>query len=278
MWYLLLINPFLDFAFPLPGGQQVLMLDWGKHEEIYNFESAQDWMEFSQRAKNCLIPLQEWHVTQFARSSGAAKVIGIHAPPLGPSDQWSDSDLSERTKVFKRSEDSRMRKPDGTITRVENHSLCGRAQGGTNGRRGSVRIDRRASRLVHPKGGGGGVRGYNWSSQVTYRHGLLLAYPPATDREARLLRSVTHSEVSDQGRGAGRGIAAIRRAGGRVRAFPAPLYANTTSAGPRGHQYDSARTTAGGLARTWHRAGPGWSWTATGRSKRSRRIGSLGRR
>jgi hypothetical protein len=56
MWYLLLINPFLDFAFPLPGGQQVLMLDWGKHEEIYNFESAQDWMEFSQRAKNCLIP------------------------------------------------------------------------------------------------------------------------------------------------------------------------------------------------------------------------------
>ena len=98
--------------------------------------------------------------------------------------------------------------------------------------------------------------GYNWSSQVTYRHGLLLAYPPATDREARLLRSVTHSEVSDQGRGAGRGIAAIRRAGGRVRAFPAPLYANTTSAGPRGHQYDSARNHGG---RTHENVAPGWT-------------------
>ena len=130
------------------------------------------WMEFSQRAKNCLIPLQEWHVTQFARSSGAAKVIGIHAPPLGPSDQWSDSDLSERTKVFKRSEDSRMRKPDGTITKGrEPLAMRGRAQGGTNGRRGSVRIDRRASRLVHPERWGRRGPGYNWSSQVTYRHG-----------------------------------------------------------------------------------------------------------
>ena len=36
LWYLLLINPFLDYAFPHPGGQQVLMLDWAEDEELFN--------------------------------------------------------------------------------------------------------------------------------------------------------------------------------------------------------------------------------------------------
>ena len=33
-WYLLSINPFLDYAFTLPGKQSVLMLDWAKEEDV----------------------------------------------------------------------------------------------------------------------------------------------------------------------------------------------------------------------------------------------------
>jgi hypothetical protein len=150
------------------------MLDWRKDEEIYNFESAQDWMEFSQRAKNCLSPLQEWHVTQFARSSGAARVIGIHAPPLGPSDQWSDSDLSEGTKVFKRGEDSRMRKPDGTITRVENHSLCAVAPKGHQCASRVCSIVERRDWFIRKVGeAASGIR-LVFSGHI-HRHGLLVA-------------------------------------------------------------------------------------------------------
>jgi hypothetical protein len=47
------------------------------------------------------------------------------------------------------------------------------------------------------------------------------------------MKSVTLDEV----RGARSGVAAVRREAGRFRAFPAPLYVNTTSAGPRGNVY-----------------------------------------
>ena len=79
LWYLLLINPFLDYAFPHPGGQQVLMLDWAEQEELFNTAKPG-----GPRAASSLTPLQEWHVKAFVGSAGRAKLIGIHAPPLGP--------------------------------------------------------------------------------------------------------------------------------------------------------------------------------------------------
>ena len=39
-WYLLSINPFLDYAFTLPGKQSVLMLDWAKDEDVLFSEDS----------------------------------------------------------------------------------------------------------------------------------------------------------------------------------------------------------------------------------------------
>lgn len=262
IWYLLLINPFLDYAFPLPGGQQVLMLDWGKDEEIYNFESARDWMEYSQRAKNCLSTLQEWHLSELARSPGKAKIIGLHAPPLGPAERWTDEDLYEGEKVFGAGQDSRMRKPtDGKTVKVEKHTLCAIAPKGA-----PIGVAAIYGTIVHHRDefirkvgeSASGIR-LVLSGHI-HREGLLVAYPPTNDHEARLLRSVTYTEATDHARGVGPGIAAIRRTKGpdgreQVRAFPAPLYVNTTSAGPRGNQYVRAPASAEAVH---NNVAPGW--------------------
>jgi Calcineurin-like phosphoesterase/Hemopexin len=251
LWYLLLINPFLDYAAPLPGGQQVLMLDWGEREEIYNFASAKSWTEYSQRAANVLSPLQEWHVTEFTQSSGAAKVIGTHAPPLGPDDNWSEEDLAKGERTFNFGEDSRMRRPtDDKTIQVTQHTLCAVAPKdaplGVAAVFGTF-VPRREWFVRKVAESTSGIR-LVLGGHI-HREGLLVAYPPTNDKEARLLKSVTYAEASDQGRGVGHGIAAIRHAkvtqAGHevesVKAFPSPLYVNTPSAGPRPSQYDENR-------------------------------------
>jgi hypothetical protein len=257
IWYLLTINPFLDYSVPLPGGQQVLMLDWGEDEEIYNFESAKDWMEYTQRARNCLSELQEWHVTEFVHSPGAAKVVGIHAPPLGPSDAWSDGDLHEGEKHYKAGEDSRMREPDGTIVKVENHSLCAVAPAGSPIGVAAIfgSIVQRRDWLIRKLGeASSGVR--LLLSGHIHREGLLVSYPPTDDHDARLMRSVTYAEIYDGGRGIPPGYSAARRQGSQGRMFPAPLYGNTTSGGPRGNRYDPVHNQ---LGRDHENVPPGWA-------------------
>ena len=251
LWYLLLINPFLDYAVPLPGGQQVLMLDWGEREEIYNFESAKDWTEYTQRAANVLSPLQEWHVTEFAGSRGAAKVIGTHAPPLGPNDMWSEEDLANGQRTFKFGEDSRMRSPaDNKAIRVTQHTLCAIAPKGAPLGVAAVFgtfVSRREWFVRKVSESTSGIR-LVLGGHI-HREGLLVAYPPTNDKEARLLKSVTYAEASDHGRDVGHGIAAIRHkkvmeAGHeveRVQAFPSPLYVNTPSAGPRPNLFSENR-------------------------------------
>jgi hypothetical protein len=245
IWYLLLLNPFLDYAFALPTGHRVLMLDWGEDEEVLNSDEPRSWMGFGQRAANSLSALQRWHVTSFARSRGPAKVVGVHAPLLGPYPDWTDDDLRQGKKAYRAGEDSRMRRPDGQIVRVPRHTITAirpkDAPFGVSAEHGSIVRER--DWLIRELGtSSSGVRVV--LSGHIHRYGLLVAYPPVKDRHSRLLRSVTLAEV----RGARRGMAAVRREAGRVRAFPAPLYVNTTSAGPRGNLYGAQ----------WRAVPPGW--------------------
>ena len=246
IWYLLLINPFLDYAFPHPQGQQVLMLDWAEDEEVINPDEPRSFMGFGQRAANSLSPLQRWHVSSFVRSPGRAKLIGIHAPPLGPFPDWTDDDLRRGEKIYKPGEYSRMRRPDGGVTNVDRHTITAirpkDAPYGVEAIYGS--IVRNRDWFIREVGtSASGVRmvlsGHN------HRFGLLVAYPPTDDRESRLMKSVTLDEV----RGARAGVAAARREAGSVRAFPSPLYVNTTSAGPRGNVF----------AARWRGVAPGWA-------------------
>ena len=227
------------------------MLDWAEDEEVLNFAEPRSFKGFGPRAKNSLTSLQQWHVTSFARSSGRAKLIGIHAPPLGPYPNWTDEDLRRGEKTYKRGESSFMRRPDGTLTTVPRHTLTAirpkDAPLGVSAEYGSFL--RHRDWFIREVGtSASGVRivlsGHN------HRFGLLVAYPPTNDRETRLMKSVTLDEV----RGAKAGMAAVRREAGRVRAFPSPLYVNGTSAGPRGNLF----------ADRWRGVAPGWALVTLG--------------
>ena len=108
-WYLLLINPFLNYEFALPTGHQFLMLDFAENEELKNTEGGQSQ---GPRALSCLTPLQQWHVDLLVKSSGKAKTIGIHVPPIGPRPNWYDEGSPRRNedlRVQRRRPDTGMR-------------------------------------------------------------------------------------------------------------------------------------------------------------------------
>jgi hypothetical protein len=235
IWYLLLINPFLDYAFPHPGGQQVLMLDWAEDEKLFDYDEPRTWRGFGERPANSLTPLQQWHVDSFVRSTGRAKVIGVHAPVLGPFPNWSDDELSAGMKVYKRGEDSRMRWPDGRITRVDRHPLRPIRQRtepfGVSAHHGAI-VRERDWFIRRAGTSSSGVR-LVLTGHI-HRFSLL-----AADAQALVMRSLTFQEVS--GAGAGRAS--------RFRSLPAPVYLNTTSAGPRGNVYGAE----------WRGVAPGWS-------------------
>lgn len=105
-WYLLAINPFLDYRFKHPKGQDVLMLDWGEDENVV-FGDIFQGKRFASlsgdegpTARNCLSDLQMYLVKQFAEGPGTAKLIGIHAPPISPWDDWPDDELRSGWRAF----------------------------------------------------------------------------------------------------------------------------------------------------------------------------------
>ena len=109
-WYLLTINPFLDYRCELPGGYRVLMLDFAKRESLliydtrlgknYGYVHPGSGQSRGPRALSCLTRTQQWMVSQFLQLPGKAKVIGIHTPPLGPYPDWSEMDLVRGFKTY----------------------------------------------------------------------------------------------------------------------------------------------------------------------------------
>ena len=228
------------------------MLDWAEDEELSNTNEPRTFMGFGQRAANSLSPLQQWHVRSFARSSGRAKLIGIHAPPLGPFSNWTDKELRRGEKTYKPGKDSRQRLPDGRGRRdVDRHTIFAirpkDAPFGVEALQGSI-VRHRDWFIREVEGSASGVR-IVLSGHI-HRFGLLVAHPHANDRAVRLMKSVTLDEV----RGAKAGMAAVRREAGQLRAFPSPLYVNTTSAGPRGNEYGDE----------WRGLAPGWTLVTLG--------------
>lgn len=102
-WYLLLINPFLDYASPLPGGYNLLMLDWA-NEEVVDRHVIVGGVDYGPTlllpntnggpmAKNCITKNQAQLVEYTAEHFGP-KILGIHAPVLGPWPHWYDDQLA----------------------------------------------------------------------------------------------------------------------------------------------------------------------------------------
>jgi Calcineurin-like phosphoesterase len=231
-WYLMLINPFLDYRFAMATGHQFLMLDWGRGEELANFDEPRTFMGFGQRAANILSAVQKWQVSEFTRAPGRAKVIGLHAPPIGPYPNWFDEDLFAGSKTYKPGEDARVRYPDGSIKSLTNHTLLAIRRKpdpfGVAADYGSFVRERDwfITTVASPQSGIRAVlTGHN------HRANLLVAYKLADGMAIRGVAEAATKGVRPPG------VAVRPLASSRITAYPPPLYVNTTSAGPRGDEY-----------------------------------------
>lgn len=141
-WYLLAINPFLDYYFTLPQGQQLLMLDWAEDEDLFFpiYRNGESWpflpwqikqaAQPGPKARNCLTSLQKKMLESFCSARGSAKLIGIHAPPIGPYPDWYDyPDLFTGKKIYESKTETRgpgnygTKRPDGSVERWNGHPL-----------------------------------------------------------------------------------------------------------------------------------------------------------
>ncbi|MFO0837818.1 MAG: metallophosphoesterase [Phycisphaerae bacterium] len=112
-WYLLLINPFLDYTCPLPGGYSLTMLDWADRERVDQYVIAGG-IDFGQTlllpntyggpvALDAITPHQWWLVQQVADFPVSnPKILGIHAPLLGPWPHWPNDTLPSGRVKFTR--------------------------------------------------------------------------------------------------------------------------------------------------------------------------------
>ena len=253
-WYLLSINPFLDYAFTLPGKQSVLMLDWAKDEDVlfskiengektgYNPLMPGD-AAGTPRPRNNLTEMQQHLVTDFLSGPSRAKVVGIHAPVIGPHGDWYDSDLRVAKKTY----------PDPATARgpASGHPIFAATPSTVSGT---------PSGMVADRGSLGQTKARDWFVKLLanpkysvrmvlsghiHRNVLLVTHPPVQKIEltnpkdsfrnrvitgALIVRRVLEQAV----RGATPPAVTIDRAFTAPETRQGPLYILTTSAGPRG--------------------------------------------
>jgi hypothetical protein len=247
-WYLLLINPFLDYAFHLPGGYEVLMLDWAEYETLlfplvvhgqqwyFLPWEAPDAANPGPKARECLTCLQKRMVEDFVAKPGVAKVLGIHMPPIGPYPEWLDDYLyAGRVEHSEHDNMTHYRTiyPDGT-SKDWDLFYAVRPPDGPFGQAADyntleknrewliteIRKDDAHVRLV--------------LSGHIHRNGLFVVYVPEGDpQHSALVGKMLIKMGTPSSTGGVRPPAVMRLPGGEH----GPLYVNTTSAGPRGHSY-----------------------------------------
>jgi hypothetical protein len=239
-WYLLLINPFLNYQFALHTGHEFLLLDFAEQEELNREEDGHG---FGPRALSCLTPLQQWHVEQFLKTPGKAKTLGIHVPPIGPRPGWSVNDLKVGMKTYQHPNTPKYTNRNFQVRWLRNVPLPLLAVAPATwspwlaAAYGSF-VNKDTRQWLIKKLIGSSVRVV--VSGHIHRQGLFTVYarplqlPPPGPREPGSViqvlavrsvepQAVRHAKVpfatSDQSR------------------LPGPVYVNTTSAGPKGYQY-----------------------------------------
>jgi hypothetical protein len=255
-WYLLTINPFLDYRFTLPRGHSVLMLDWAEDENVFFGAIYQGKRYLSldksaadegPNARNCLTDLQVELVKQFTDMPGAAKIIGIHAPPITPWDNWDDRELAAGWRDF---DYGGRGYPHYTRTTADGRKTKGHPLFAIRPARGVVpdavhgmdasynTFERHRpwfiKRIADPRFG---VR-LVLSGHV-HRRGLYVVFPapenfgPTVAGEL-LMRSVQEAHTRGV-RAPAASLLPVPRPGGQVGSPLGPLYVVSTSVGPRGH-------------------------------------------
>lgn len=266
-WYLLAINPFFDYMVTLPGGHQLLMLDWAEDEDVlfpvvyrgkewpYMLWQLDEAADPGPKARRSLTEMQKWLVEQLIESPGSAKLIGIHAPPIGPYPDWKDEELLIGRKTYANPRRARgpthyaTKRPDGTIDAWNGHPIF--AFGPRNGDAGVVADYGSFSRhrdwfikaLANPKHG---IRAV-FSGHI-HRNGLFVVHGPGESSRKLLGGELLVRVVVPQAARGARPPAVTRTPEG----IHGPLYVVTTSAGPRGNNHfrepTDAERKAGGLS------------------------------
>lgn len=266
-WYLLSINPFLDYAFALPGGHKALMLDWAEDEDLlfpiivdgkewpYMIWQAASASSPGPKTRNALTKLQKQLTEIFLAEPGKAKIIGVHAPPIGPYPDWSDDDLFQGRKTYRKKRGARgptnfaTRKPDGSVVKWNGHPLLAlRHKSDPYGMAASYgslgkRRDWLIQSLADPQAGvrlvlSGHIHRNNLFvvHKGSFRSGGYFDrsgfFTPATQNERLFIRGVAPAAV----RKARPPAVTLTPEG-----HSGPLYVNTTSAGPRGNTYPIAK-------------------------------------
>jgi hypothetical protein len=266
-WYLLVINPFFDYDFQLPGRHQVLMLDWAKDEDVLFpiIAKGKEWpymlwqldtaADPGPKAKRCLTSIQQRMVRQFLDSPSKAKIIGVHAPPIGPYPDWMDPDMFRGRKTYERPADARgptnfaTKRPDGTIEEWKGHPIFAiRPRSGDAGMEadyGSFVQGREwfIKEVSNPKSG---VRAV-FSGHI-HRNGLFVVHVPPASAGPILAGEMLVRQIAPPAVHSARPPAVSLTSEGTR----GPLYVNTTSGGPRGNNYSRVPTEAerrtGGLS------------------------------
>jgi hypothetical protein len=242
LWYLLLINPFLDYSVTLPGGQQLLMLDFAKDEELQNQDEPKTWRGFGPRAAKCPTNLQKWMIQNFMDTPGRAKVLGVHVPPMGPYPTWTDGELIKGAKTYRSGEDSRFRMPDGRILKVPEHSMF------------AIRPKDQPHGVAADYGSFAREPERDWfiSNASDARHGIRLILSGHIHRRGlfTVMRTQKNWMLQDVSAFNTNNIRWPLAATSGSHTYLGPLYVNTTSAGPRGNEYGVQ----------YKSMEPGWSW------------------
>jgi predicted MPP superfamily phosphohydrolase len=272
-WYLLLINPFLDYTCPLPGGYSLTMLDWAEKERV-DLHVIAGGIDFGPTillpnthggpmALDAITPHQRWLVEQVADWHIGPKILGIHAPLLGPWPHWPNDQLPTGRLKFTR-EDAyapfRQQRPDETEQRYTERLRFARGATETNrttrdaqGHETTTRIYEHPTKAIRlspddPEGQeadyGGVVRQRADLVKLLRKSKFQLVFSGHIHRSNLLVIDVeqmvavpgkSEKQISDyHGQWLMKSVteqAALTAKG--------PLFVNTTSAGPPGHNYAS---------------------------------------
>jgi predicted MPP superfamily phosphohydrolase len=231
-WYLLLINPFLDYSFSIPGGYDVLMLDWAEDENVdkpqYN-KGVDEGRTIvlpnvvgSPNAMKSLSQEQKDIVEHFVEGKGRAKFFGVHAAVVGPWGHWYDNDLARSVVVL----------PHNPKLQKGRHSPV--ATEGVPGKSGPQRFTEHPALAVRHKdyepfaqvaNDGTMDEKREWLIQKLRQAGVQLVFSGHVHRRTLL----TLEKKSD-----GALIVQFIDDGEISKASALPVFVNSTSAGPRG--------------------------------------------
>jgi hypothetical protein len=191
---------------------------------------------------SCLTPLQQELVSGFFKLPGRSKIVGVHAPPIGPYPDWTDKDMLEGRTKYGKENVGKVRgitsfvteKPDGSKEQWYGHPLFAtKPKGGLVGVTADYgSFESKRDWFIENVGDGKSNVRVVFSGHI-HRNGAYVVHLMGNETGRtlageRIVYRVTPSQASN----------AVYPAVSRTpQGRRGPLYVNTTCAGPNGNYH-----------------------------------------